>query len=291
MQKLLLSAWLAGCLGTSALAQTSEQSRRWDGYTTQVQPDVSLTQQAFRLGQQFTRPGWRQLAAQLRTQPRPVERYLGFAPDLPLRTSLTYLATVHPLHPTPGQVASWPLYLASAPEMARLYGTGFGLQFAGEPASLHATNQLYRHLWELKLARRQTDYERLSALLLQHATKVHKLEQALPVLLFKVDSTGQVQDVNVDGTRSTYGLTSRSRKLILKALASERFQALEARNFFNKPRPWQERVARVKAQLRLGQRVSKGSHQLFGGVLYKTVHIPGRCGGTWRQVSRFAFWK
>lgn len=291
MQKLVLSAGMAVCLTTSALAQTSEQSRRWDGYTTLVQPDVSFTQQAFHLGQHFNRPGWTQLATQLRIQPRPIEQYLGFAPGLPLHASLTYLASVHPLHPTPAQVTSWPLYLASAPDMARLYGTSFGLQFAGEPASLHATNQLYRHLWALKLARRQTDYERLSAILLQHASKVHKLEQALPVLLFQIDSTGQVQDVNVDATRSTYGLTSRSRKLILKALASERFQALEARNFFNKPQPWQERVARVKAQLRLGQRVSKGSHQLFGGLLYKTVHLPGRCGGTWRQVSRFAFWK
>ena len=291
MQKLVLSAGLAVCLTTSALAQTSAQSRRWDGYPIHVQPDVSLTQHAFRLGQHFTRPGWTQLAAQLRTQPQPVDQYLGFAPGLALRTSLIYLATVHPLHPTPAQVASWPTYLASAPAMAQLYGTSFGLQFTGEPASLHATNQLYRHLWALKLVRRQTDYERLSAILQQHSSKVHKLEQALPVLLFQIDSTGQVQDVNVDATRSTYGLTSRSRKLILQALASERFHALEARNFFNKPQPWQERVARVKAQLRLGQRVSEGSHQLFGGALYKTIHVPGRCGGTWRQVSRFAFWK
>lgn len=291
MKNLLLGVCLAAGVGTTARAQTSAQSWRWDGYPTHVQPDVSLTQQAFRLGQHFTRPGWTQLAAQLRTQPRPVEEYLGFAPNLALRTSLTYLASVHPLHPTPAQVTSWPSYLASAPAMAQLYGTSFGVQFVGEPASLHATNQLYRHLWSLKLARRQSDYERLQAILRQRAAKVHKLDQALPVLLFQIDSTGQVRDVNVDATRSTYGLTSRSRKLMLHALQAERFHALEARNFFNKPRPWQERVARVKAQLRLCQRVSKGSHQLLGGLLYKTVHVPGRCGGTWRQVSRFAFWK
>jgi len=229
MKLLVISLLLTGAVWSS-MAQAAAQNHGWIYARKQVRPDSALTIQAFRLAQQFKPAEWTLLAAQLTARPRPAASYLGFGLNKSLISSLHIIPGVHKRHATPAQAAYWHLAKASDPLMNKIYGYGFGLRLKDEFVSPYATNRLDRHLWGLE--RRQTDYERLSAVLLERATKVRQLEKALPTLLFVVDTTGQVQDVTVDKSRTNYGLTARSRKLILKALREERFRTLEARNLF-----------------------------------------------------------
>ncbi len=253
MKLLVLSSLLAGTV-CSGLAQTPAKNKFWINTPQAVRPDSALTMQAFRLAQQFKPASWTVLAAQLAARPRPVTSYLGFGPNKRLIESLRIIASMH-RRATPAQTAYWrshptPVY---DPLMTRIYGSGYGLRLRDEAVSSHATSQLYRHLWGLGLERRQSDYERLCAVLRERAAKVSQLEKALPVLLFVVDTTGQVQDVRADKSRTDFGLTARSRKLILNALREERFFTLEARNLFNKPHPWQERMHRLALKRRLAR--------------------------------------
>jgi hypothetical protein len=280
MKLLVLSLLLAGTVW-SGLAQTPAQNRVWIYARREVRPDSALTMQAFRLAQQFKPTYWTLLAAQLTARPRPAASYLGFGLNKPLISSLRIISNVHNRHATPAQNAYWHLHVVTPndPLMNRIYGYGFGLRLKEEFVFPHAANRLGRHLWGLGLERRQTDYERLSAILRERATKVKKLEKALPVLLFVVDTTGQVQDVMTDGTRTNFGLTARSRKLILKALREERFHALEARNLFNKPRPWQERMH----HLELGRRLVRAGRVILGKLPDGVHHQLDRYGAVFKK--------
>ena len=265
MKSLVLSLLLTGTV-FSGMAQA--QNHAWMHARWVVRPDSALTLQAFHLAQQFKPANWTLLAAQLTAQPRPAASYLGFGFNKPLVSSLRLIANVHRRHATPAQDAFWRMYVAKDGEsslnkvslMNRIYGYGFGLRLKEEFVSAYATNRLDRHIWGLSLERRQTDYERLTAILRERATKVKKLEKALPALLFVVDTTGQVRDVTTDLSRTNYGLTARSRKLILKALQEERFHALEASGMFTKPRPWQERLH----HLEVGRRLARAGRVLMG---------------------------
>ena len=278
MKLLVLSLLLTGTV-LSALAQTPAKNRVWIYARREVRPDSALTMRAFRLAQQFKPADWTLLAAQLTSRPRPAASYLGFGLNKTLISSLRIIPGVHKQHATPAQAAYWHLAKASDPLMSRIYGYGFGLRLKDEFVSPYATNRLDRHLWGLGLERRQTDYERLSAVLRERATKVKKLEKALPVLLFVVDTTGQVQDVMTDGARTNFGLTARSRKLILKALREERFHALEARNLFYKPRPWQERLH----HLELGRRLSRAGRVILGKLPDGVHHQLDRYGAAFKK--------
>ena len=281
MKLLVLSLLLTGTV-CAGVAQTPAQNRVWMYARRQVRPDSALTTQAFRLAQRFRPADWPLLAAQLASRPRPAESYLGFGLNKSLLSSLYIIPGVHKRHATPAQAAYWRLAKSSDPLMNRIYGSGFGLRLKDEFVSPYATNRLYRHLWGLGLERRLTDYERLSAALRERATKVRQLEKALPALLFLVDTTGQVQDVTVDKSRTNYGLTTRSRKLILKALRQERFHALEARNLFNKPRPWQERMH----HLELGRRLARAGRFLTGRLPDGVRHKLDRYGAVFKQKRR-----
>jgi hypothetical protein len=289
MKQLVLSLLLTGMV-FSGVAQTRAQNRVWIYARRVVRPDSALTVQAFRLGQQFKPANWTLLAAQLTAQPRPAASYLGFGLNKPLIPSLRLSASVHKRHATPAQQAYWRTYVAQlnhpSPNRVSLlnsiYGYGFGLRLKDEFVSPYATNRLDRNLWGLGLERRQTDYERLSAILLERATKVRKLDKALPVLLFVVDTTGQVRDVMTDRSRTNYGLTARSRKLILKALQDERFHALEARNLFNKPHPWQERLH----HLEIGRRIGRAGRFLVGKLPEGVHHPLGRYAAAFRKKRR-----
>jgi len=203
-----------------------------------ARPDTLLARQAFGLVQHFDRAGWQGLAAALRPKPRPIWSYI-----------------------VRGQVASQSPVLR-LPAYYPLPGDSYVTR-----VSAHGIRRFNNHMYALGLARRQSDYERLRDELLVRATKVRKLQEALPVLLFAVDSAGRVQDVTVDKTRSSYGLTQRSRKIILQALRQSRFRALEARYSFSRPRPFRERLRR----LALGQRLSVASHALSGLVPHKRM--------------------
>jgi|GEM_PF-4692351 len=268
MKSLVLSLLLTGTV-FSGMAQA--QNHAWMHARWVVRPDSALTMQAFHLAQQFKPANWTLLAAQLTARPCPASSYLGFGFNRPLVTSLRLIANTHRRHATPVQAEFWRLHAGQSndPLMNRIYGYGFGLRLEDEFVSAHATNRLDRHLWGLSLERRQTDYERLAAILRERATKVKKLEKALPALLFVVDTTGQVRDVMTDASRTNYGLTTRSRKLILKALQEERFRALEAPGRFTKPRPWQERLH----HLEVGRRLARAGRFVMGrlpdGVQHK----------------------
>lgn len=213
-------------------------------------PDSALTRQAFRLGQHFDEAGWETLAAVLQPKPQPVGTYLGFYPNHYLQSSLLLLSTLLPPSPSAKQVA---FICSLEPTVGglrhRLYGNGFGEQFIGASVSRKAVDQLYSHLGKLSSQRLQSDYDRLSDILLRRATKVRSIKEALPVMKFMVDSTGWVQDVAVDTKRTKMGLTQRSRKIILTALRDERFRALEARRVFTKPRPVAAKVHHIAKQL------------------------------------------
>jgi hypothetical protein len=281
MKQLVLSLLLTGTVWSS-WAQTPAQNRIWIYARREVRPDSALTVQAFHLAQQFKPADWTLLAAQLTARPRPAASYLGFGLNKSLIPSLRIIPTVHKRHATPAQAAYWQTAKSSDVLMNRIYGYGFGLRLKDEFVSPYATNRLDRHLWGLGLERRQTDYERLSAILLERATKVKKLEKALPVLLFVVDTTGQVRDVMTDGSRTNYGLTARSRKLILKALRDERFHTLEARNLFNKPRPWQERLH----HLELGRRLGRASRFMLGKLPDGVHHRLDRYSASFKKRRR-----
>ncbi|MGI4762941.1 MAG: hypothetical protein ACRYF0_19675 [Janthinobacterium lividum] len=275
MKSLLLSNLLLLGLTAPALAQTSEMIRTQYYRLQPVRPDAGLTRQAFRLSQHFTQPAWTGFAAQLGSLPQPVESYLGFTSDEPLYSTLRYLGgkpRYWRQYTTPEQLLARQRELATGP-FGQHYGLGQGFQLS-QPVSWHATNQFYRHLWAVQLERRQTDYERIESILQARHVKVTKLKQALPVLLFKLDSTGRVEGVDADPLRTTYGLTARSRKLIIKALSAERFHALEARNIFNKPHPWQERLARLS----MGRRFSTAGHFLIGWLPVKRKPYEDKCG-------------
>jgi hypothetical protein len=288
MKPLLLSNLLLLGLTAPALAQTSEMIRTQYYRVKPVRPDATLTQQAFRLSQHFTQPAWTGFAAQLSSLPQPVESYLGFAPDKPLYSTLRYLGgrpRYWRQYTTPEQLLARQRELATIPAGQR-YGLGPGFELS-QPVSWHATNQFYRHLWAVQLERRQTDYERIEAILQAQHVKVTKLKQALPVLLFKLDSMGRVEGVGTDPSRTTYGLTARSRKLIIKALSAERFHALEARNMFNKPHPWQERLARLS----MGRRLSTAGHFLTGWLPAKRKHYEDKCGPVTDKIKKRSFWR
>ncbi len=206
--------------------------------------DTLLTRQAYRLVQNFDRVGWRGVAAALRTKPRPIWSYIARGPA-----------------DSQSPIQRCPVYCP-------LVGESFA------SVSLPALRRFNHHMYELGLERRKTDYERLSNELLLRATKVHKLAEALPVLLFAVDTAGRVKDVIVDKMRSKYDLTQRSRKIILHALQASRFRALEASYRFGQPRPFRERLVR----LRVGRRLNVAGKTLFGWALYKREVRRGRCG-------------
>ncbi|MDO7875538.1 hypothetical protein Q5H93_12410 [Hymenobacter sp. ASUV-10] len=268
-------------MATSVAAQTLAVDQQAVYAHPVTHPDVALTQQAFRLGQHFDQAGWETLAAGLRLKSHPIHSYLGFYPNHSLQSSLLLLAKLLPLHPTAAQVE----FVRTLPPTAgglryRIYGNGFGEEFVGEPVSGRDVHQLYKQLDKLVLERRQTDYERLSDVLLRRATKVRKLKEALPVLQFMVDSTGQVLDVTVDKKRTKMGLTARSRKIILTALRNERFRALEARRVFTKPRPFAEKVHHASSRL------ANTAHRLIVGIHFRRQYALDRCGPHSQKQAR-----
>jgi hypothetical protein len=231
--------------GSTGFAQP-QQLHQYAYYRVRPRPDTALTRQAQQLRLDFDQAGWATLAGELSPKPRPVWSYIG-----------------------PG-VGQW--------QRAGRRNFYYQVPAASLPALRrghvrHSTKQFGNHMFELGLERRKSDYERLSDILLTHATKVRRIREAVPVLLFSVDTLGQVRDVAVDKSHSRMGLTSRSRKLILKALEKEQFRALEARVLFRRPRPVQERWQRLRVAQRLGRAGNAG----FGWLLYKKVIRYGRC--------------
>jgi hypothetical protein len=246
---LLAVRWLTGV--PAAQAQPSPRP----------QPDSALTRQALDLSRSFSRPSWEVLADGLRARPRPVWSYIDAINSSPRHRP--YASLRYPVSRRPD---GRPLI---QPDQRR-----------------RPTRQLDNHMFELGLERRQTDFERLRDVLLMHATKVRRIKEAVPVLLFKVDAEGRVEDVLVDKSRSRMGLSKRSRKIILKALEKEKFQALEARVTFRRPQPLQERLHR----LHVGPRLGRAGNTTFGWLIYKKVIRYGRCHEA-HVVKVPRFWK
>lgn len=130
--------------------------------------------------------------------------------------------------------------------------------------------------------RRLADYEQLSQLLLTRATKVRRIKEAVPLLVLKVDSAGYVKGVDVDRARTHFGLTTRSRKIILQTLRDNDFRVREAYDYFQQPRPLHEKLVATRYQLSAASR--SASRFLFGWALYhkakKTTHPRGRRHGS-----------
>lgn len=218
---------------------------------TRIQPDTTLMRQARQLRQHFTEAGWTALAAELAAKPGPIYAYLNMGAG-------------------PG-VQLLPVAIDRS-------------QIGRQLPQRRSSHQFYRHLRRLNLQRRQEDYARLRAVLLTKATKVRRIEKALPVLAFDMDSAGRVRDVGVDPKRSHMGLTARSRKIILTALRTESFQAREVRYQFRQPRPFQEWRQRAR------RRVGRTSYKAFGWLAYKKVKRRGRCATIWyEEVPRIRF--
>lgn len=246
----------------AATAQTTPS--QWYQYTysrVRFRTDSALTRQAQLLRLDFNRADWATLADKLSARPRPVWSYIGS------NTGAWHQAGHKRFYyQVPGGAAS-------LPPLSRAH-------------IRHSSHKFSNEMFELGLERRLSDYERLSDILLTRATKVRRIKEAVPVLLFAVDSAGQVRDVAVDKSRSKMGLTSRSRKIILKALEKDQFRALEARFVFRRPRPAAERWQR----LRVGERLGKAGNAGFGWLLYKKVIRYGRCHE--EHVERVPrFWK
>lgn len=171
--------------------------------------DSGLTRRAYALGPTLEPAEWAGFSAPLRYRKQPVWSGIGGG-VVGLR----------------GRTLRYPGNLDFTNREPQYYSSNHWLQ---QPASYRwhpkpALRQLNNRMDNLDIERRQAEYERLSMVLREKASKMCKLEAALPVLLFTLNDDGQVVGVDVNHTRSKTGLSRRSRGMLLKALRGERFR-------------------------------------------------------------------
>ncbi|MCI1187063.1 hypothetical protein MON38_06500 [Hymenobacter sp. DH14] len=243
--------------------------------------DSALTRQVYALGPDFDQARWAGLSPTLRFRAQPVWAGVGSG-YVSLRDRLLRCPTnldSGSKHPLAGN---------------------YWLHYGG-PSRWQATaalRQLNNQMDNLDLDRRAVEYERLSMVLREKASRMRKLEEALPALVFALDEAGKVVGVTVDPTRTKSGLTSRSRGLMLKALRDERFR-LPARQYtvatkathyrpvvrhaLEEPRAFNEKLHRLSLGYRakrLGQGLVWASTPLrlpVRALLYRKTARYGRC--------------
>lgn len=199
--RVLLAGLLPGllALASPAMAQL--------GYRPAL--DSALTRRAYALGPTLQPAEWANFSAKLRDRLEPVWTGIGGG-VVGLR----------------GRTLRYPGNLDFNNREPEYYGLNHWLQHPGSYRwhPKPALRQLNNRMDNLDIERREVEYERLSMVLREKASKMRKLEAALPVLLFALNDNGQVVNVSVNSSRSKTGLTRRSRGLLLKALRDERFR-------------------------------------------------------------------
>ena len=257
--------------------------------------DSALTRQVYAMGPRVSEAEWADVASGLQFRQQPVWFGIGRG-YVSLRSRMLYcplnldgserimLSGIYSYRPHPLSNNHW----------LRYSGTHRWLASAG-------LRQLNNYMDNLDLERRQSEYERLSMVLREKASKMRKLEAALPVLVFALNDEGKVMDVTVDPSRTKQGLTRRSRGILLKALRDERFR-LPARQYtvttkatryqpagrfaLEEPRPMAEKLQRLSLGYRakrLGQGLAWVATPLrlpVKALLYKKLTLHGRCGET-----------
>jgi hypothetical protein len=279
--------------------------------------DSALTRRAYDLGPELERAEWNAFSAGLRDRRQPVWAGIGYGiVGLRGRTlrcpfnlssgSNNPLYLNHWTHSTT-YGASWTA--AEAERQLSRAGTIMSPYHHGWWKPTTALRQLNDEMDDLDLERRAVEYERLSMVLREKASRMRKLEKALPVLVFALSTEGQVVGVAVDGARSKTKLSSRSRGLMLRALRDERFR-LPAHEYYvypnnqglppisrhrlEQPRPLREKLARLGLGYRVRQ-VAVGAAWVgrpvvlpLRIVLYRKVTRRGRCSELYTEwVPRF----
>jgi hypothetical protein len=271
--------------------------------------DSALTRRAYALGPQLDRAEWDEFSQTLRYRTQPVWAGIG-KHAVGLRGRTLYCPNnLSTSERNQLDLNHWTSYRRTSygwtPNRALMQFSH--LQFDLKPRSrghvkiTAGLRQLNNRMDDLDLERRAVEYERLSMVLREKASKMRKLEQALPVLVFTLDENGQVVGVGVDATRTKTKLSSRSRGLLLKAVRNERFRlparqyqvATKKTNFqpvvlhpLEQPRPFREKMARLALGYRARQVVggvawvSRPVVLPLRGVLYRKVTLHGRCGET-----------
>ncbi|WP_201978202.1 hypothetical protein [Hymenobacter rubidus] len=243
--------------------------------------DSALTRQVYALGPVFDVPKWEAVSATLRFRAQPVWTGIGSG----------YVSLRDRLLRCPTNLDS-----GSKHPLAGNYWLHYGGPYRWQPTA--ALRQLNNQMDNLDLDRRAVEYERLSMVLREKASKMRKLEAALPVLVFALDSVGKVVDVGVDPNRTKTGLTRRSRSLMLKALRDQRFR-LPARQYtvttkathyrpavrhaLEEPRPLDEKLRRLSLGYRakrLGQALVWAAAPVrlpVRALLFRKTARYGRC--------------
>ena len=279
--------------------------------------DSALTRRAYALGPALDRAEWEAFSATLRDRIQPVWSGIGhhvvglrgrylYCPNNLIATERNQLGVCQ-------WVKSKPTGYGWTPSQALMQFSH--LQFDLKPqhrGHLKVTaglRQLNNRMDDLDMERRAVEYERLSMVLREKASKMRKLEQALPVLVFTLNDEGQVVGVGVDATRTKTTLSGRSRGLLLKAVRNERFR-LPARQYqvtskktnfqpmvvhpLEQPRAFREKLARLALGYRARQVVggvawlSRPVVLPLRGILYRKVIMHGHCGDTRTEwVPRF----
>ncbi|MBO2008078.1 hypothetical protein [Hymenobacter negativus] len=271
--------------------------------------DSALTRRAYALGPELERAEWDEFSQTLRYRTQPVWAGIGNH-AVGLRGRNLYC---------PNNLSVGERNQLGFNQWVKYKSTGYGwtpnsalMQFSHLQFDLKPRNrghwkttaglrQLNNYMDDLDLERRAVEYERLSMVLREKASKMRKLEQALPVLVFTLSDNGQVVGVGVDATRTKTKLSSRSRGLLLKAVRNERFR-LPARQYqvttkktnfqpmtvhpLEQPRPFREKLARLALGYRARQVVggvawvSRPVVLPLRGLLYRKTVLHGRCGET-----------
>jgi len=280
-------AVLVLALGGAALPAQAQQRPR-------PALDSALTRQAYALGPDVERAEWDEFSAALRFRTKPVWHGVGSGVVGLRERQLRYPSNLNSGDQTPLHLNHW-----------LRHGSGYGWH----PTA--GLRELNNRMDNLDLERRQVEYERLGMVLREKASKMRKLEDALPVLVFALDDNGKVVDVGVDPNRSKTGLTRRSRSIMLKALRDERFR-LPARQYqvypkadyrnpvvlhpLEEPRPGSEKLQRLGLHYRvrrLGQGVGRASRAVvlpLRPLLYRKV-ISSTCRGGTRVHWVPRFWR
>jgi hypothetical protein len=308
---------LFACLASTALLLAAGSATASPG-PGRLPLDSALTRRAYALGPVLGRAEWEEFAAPLRDRLQPVWAGIGHH-EVGLRGRYLYC---------PANVNSGARSLLSLNQWVKAKPARHGwtasealqqfgqLQFDLKPhyhggwKTTAGLRQLNNHMDDLDLERRAVEYERLSMVLREKASKMRKLEQALPVLVFTLGENGQVMGVGVDATRTKTKLSARSRSLLLKAVRNERFRlparsyqvAIKNTNFqpvtvypLEQPHPFHEKLARLALGYRARQVVggvawvSRPVVLPLRGLFYRKVTLHGRCGET-RTEWQPRFW-